>query len=200
MPLTLQERADAYKAVFPDYPGSWPWVTPDGRWLNAIWLPGNDYTGNGFYGSYPKWYLPRLEALFPDIPADQWFHLYAGSLEREVGGIRVELRPPGDGVQPATVRADCRQLPFRDGVAAMQAADPPYTELDAEKYHTPPGINKPRVVRECARVAAPGGFLAWLDTSLPIYSGEVWRHFGMICVQRSAGHRTRLCSLFERKA
>lgn len=199
--MTLQERVESYQAAFPQYPDSWPWVTPTGRWLNAVWLPGQDYRGNGFYGSYPRWYLPRLKALFPDVPPTQWHHLYAGSLEPTEPGVRVELRPPSaeTGVQPATVRADCRQLPFRDAVARMLAADPPYTDLDAEAYHTPPGLNKPLVVREAARVAAPGGFLAWLDTCLPIYNGDYWHHFGMICVQRSAGHRTRLCSLFERK-
>lgn len=196
--MTLQDRADHYRATFPDQPGSWPWVTPDGRWLNAVWLPGHDYTGNGYYGSYPKWYLPRLRALFPDLPKEEWLHLYSGSLAYDEGGWRVELRPPGDGVTVPHVRADCRHLPFQDQSFRFAAADPPYTDLDAERYHTPPGLNKPKVVKEAGRVIQAGGFLAWLDTTLPIYNGEEWHHFGMICVQRSVNHRTRLCSLFER--
>ena len=196
--MTLQERVAHYKRAFPQYPDSWPWVSQTGRWLNGIWLGGNNYKGNGYYGSYPPWYLPRLRALFPDVPPACWLHLYSGSLAYDEGGWRVELRPPGDGVTVPHIQADCRHLPLREHRFPLIAADPPYTEGDAERYHTPPGINKPAVVRECARVVAHQGFLIWLDTTLPLYRGEDWQHFGMICVQRSVNHRTRLCSIFRR--
>jgi hypothetical protein len=199
MVMTLQDRVEAYKAAFPQYPDSWPWVTPTGRWLNAVWLGGENYKGSGYYGAYPPWYLPRLAALFPDIPQEEWLHLYAGSLTDATPGWKLELRPPGDGVAPAHVRADARHLPFLRGCFRFTAADPPYTELDAERYHTPAGLNKPAVVRDVATVTHAGGFLAWLDTTLPIYHGETWQHFGMILVQRSCNHRTRLCSLFARR-
>jgi ubiquinone/menaquinone biosynthesis C-methylase UbiE len=80
----------------------------------------------------------------------------------------------------------------------MVAADPPYSPADAARYGTPP-VHKPAVLREIARVVAPGGFLIWLDTTLPLYRKVEWHHWGMICVQRSTNHRTRLCSLFTRQ-
>lgn len=196
--LTLADRVASYRSTFPEYPDSWPVVSPTGRWLNAIWLGGNNYKGNGYYGSYPPWYLPRVRALFPEIDVSAWWHLYAGSLGDDAGGRRLELREPMEGVGRMHVRADCRQLPLQSGRCRLLAADPPYTDLDAEVYHTPPGLNKPLVMTECARVTQPGGFLIWLDTSLPMYNGDYWYHFGMICVQRSSNHRTRLCSLFQR--
>lgn len=195
--MTLHERVEAYKAAFPQYPDSWPVVSPTGRWLNAIWLGGANYKGNGYYGSYPPYYLPRLRALYPDVDPSVWLHLYGGSLGRDVAGYRVELRGDAEVAAP-TVRADCKALPFLDGLFPFVAADPPYTELDAEAYHTPKGLNKPLVLAEAARVTHAGAHLAWLDTTLPLYKGTQWRHYGMICVQRSTNHRTRLLSLFER--
>jgi hypothetical protein len=195
--LTLADRVESYKQAFPQFSSSWPHVSPDGRWLTAVWLLGNNYKGSGYYGAYPPGYLPRIRALFPEIPTPLWLHLFSGSLKPSEGGIRIDVRPLGQGVAPASVRADATRLPFVDGQLVMTAADPPYTKLDAKRYHTKP-VNKPKVLRELARATAPGGFLVWLDTSLPLYRKDQWHHFGMICVQRSTNHRVRLCSLFAK--
>jgi hypothetical protein len=194
--MTLTERVAAYAATIP-FPDSVPVVSPSGRWLSGVWLLGNNYRGSGYYGAYPPSYLRRIGALFPDVAPARWLHLFSGSLGVEVPGIRVDLRAPGDGVAPATCRADARLLPFRDGTFPLCVADPPYTRADAARYGTG-SLHKPRVLREAARVVAPGGFLIWLDTTLPLYRKTEWCHWGMICVQRSTNHRTRLCSLFTR--
>lgn len=197
MSLTLQDRVAAYAAKFPEFPDSWPVVSPSGRWLTAIWLLGNDYRGSGYYGAYPPSYLRRVQALFPEMPPEVWVHLFSGSLKPEVGGTRVDCRPGGDGVVEPTVRADATALPFTDGSVQIVDADPPYTKVDAKRYRTKP-VNKPKVLRELARVVQPGGHLIWLDTTLPIYRKTQWHHWGVICVQRSTNHRTRLCSIFTR--
>ena len=98
---------------------------------------------------------------------------------------------------PVSVRANARALPFADASLPLVAADPPYTPADAARYGTGT-VNKPRILREIARVVRPAGHLIWLDTTLPLYRKADWHHWGLICVQRSTNHRTRLCSLFTR--
>jgi hypothetical protein len=192
--VTLLERASAYAAAFPQYPDSWPWVAPTGRWLNAVWLLGNQYGGSGYYGSFPPGYMRRVRALFPDVHPTQWMHLYSGSLGPCEAGVRFDL------AGTPTVRADARALPVRPGSLSLVSADPPYSQTDAARYGTPPTLNKPKVLRELAQAVRPGGHLVWLDTTLPMYRKADWHHYGMICIQRSTNHRVRLCSLFERKA
>jgi SAM-dependent methyltransferase len=196
--MTLADRVASYRDTFPQFPDSVPSVSSSGRWLNGVWLLGNNYKGSGYYGAYPPSYVKRVTALFPDVTPAAWLHLFSGSLDPSVPGVRVDLRAPGDGVAAASVRATARALPFRDGTFRMVAADPPYSPADAARYGTPP-VHKPAVLREIARVVAPGGFLIWLDTTLPLYRKVEWHHWGMICVQRSTNHRTRLCSLFTRQ-
>lgn len=193
-PLTLADRAAAYQQAFPQYPDSVPLVSPSGRWLNAIWLLGNNYRGSSYYGAYPPGFLPRVSALFPDVPMQRWLHLYSGSLAATVPGVRLDLRLE---LQPSLL-ADARALPFRPGSVELTCADPPYTSTDARNYGTPVVLNKPRVLRQLAYVTRPGGFLIWLDTTLPMYSKRYWHHFGVICIVRSTNHRVRLCSIFKR--
>lgn len=203
--MTLQERADAYAAAFPQFPDSWPVVSPSGRWLTAVWLLGNAYKGTGYYGSYPPSYLKRVQALFPEFEPNVWFHLFSGSLRPDVQGLRLDRRHSGPGVVAPHVVADATCLPFptackiTNGEIGFQItdADPPYTGADAKRYGTGT-LNKRKVVRELARVTRTGGHLIWLDTTLPLYRKDMWHHWGMICVQRSANHRTRLCSIFTR--
>lgn len=194
---SVKDRCEAYAVRFPQFQDSWPVVSPSGRWLTAIWLLGNDYRGSGYYGAYPPSYLKRVMALFPELPPDQWMHLFSGSLKAEVGGIRVDCRAEGNGVVAPTHIADATALPFATGSIRIVDADPPYTKIDAKRYGTKP-VNKPKVMRELARIVMPGGHLIWLDTTLPIYRKAEWHHWGVICVQRSTNHRTRLCSIFTR--
>lgn len=195
--LTLTQRVANYQQAFPQYPDSWPWVSHTGRWLNGMWLLGNNYRGSGMYGAYPPAYLKRITALFPDVDPDTWLHLFSGSLEPTIPGWRVDLRDPVDGVVPPHVRGDAHRLPLRSETFPLCAADPPYTPADAARYGT--GVLRKRdVLIEVGRVLRVGGFLIWLDTTLPMYQGKMWHHWGMIGIQRSCNHRMRLCSLFTR--
>ena len=55
------------------------------------------------------------------------------------------------------------------------------------------------VMREAARVTAPGGNLVWLDQKRPMFRKDQWRLWGAIGLVRSTNHRVRLVSIFERK-
>jgi hypothetical protein len=57
-----------------------------------------------------------------------------------------------------------------------------------------------KATRALAGVLEPGGYLAWLDTSWPMHSKRELVTVGRIYIQRSTMHRTRVCTLFERKA
>ena len=197
MTLTMQQRADAYAASSygQRFSESIPRVGREqGRdVLYAIWVIGNDYRNpSKYYGAYPKGYLDRLMALFPDAGTSV-LHVFSGSL------------PPGpyvrcDSHQPSDLNCNVMDLPmvlkskpkFRLG-----CADPPYSTPDAAKYGTQM-IVRGKVTRALASVIRIGGHLAWLDTAWPMHSKTQWVTVGRIFIQRSTNHRVRLLSIFER--
>jgi len=191
--LPLSYRAKLYRDTFPQFPDSWPWVET-GRWLNAIWVTGNDYRGSGYYGSYPRGYLPRVLSLFPDRV--RTLHVFSGSLPPRPGEVRVDLLPNPDA--RADVKADARHLPFGDRTFDLVLADPPYSSLDAERYGTTMP-SRLAVVREIARVLEPGGYLVWLDLVRPMYRKSELEGVGLIGIVRSTNHRVRLATIFRRR-
>jgi hypothetical protein len=93
--VTLVDRAAAYCHAFQKWPASWPLVVreQDRDVLYATWLLGNDYrVKSQYYGGYPKGYLPRVMALFPDAKGTAILHVFSGSLPK--GDYhRVDLNP-----------------------------------------------------------------------------------------------------------
>ena len=181
----LSERASFYRETFP----LWPSPNVEHGWLSAIWLMGNAYGGSGYYGSYPGTYLRRILSLFPD--AEHILHLFSGSL------------PPGNYVRfdlkDADVCEDAEQLGthFTQGQFDLILADPPYSQEDAVHYGTPM-VNRNKVVKECAKVLQPGGFLVWLDQVYPMYRKTQLKPVGFIGIVSSTNHRFRVATLFER--
>src|SRR4051812_6298826 len=84
--LSMSDRAAAYAASSwgQRFPGSIPHVGREqGRdVLYAIWIIGNDYRNpTKYYGAYPKGYLDRLMALFPDATdGEDILHAFSGAL------------------------------------------------------------------------------------------------------------------------
>jgi hypothetical protein len=195
--MTIADRAERYaeSCIGRSYPDSIPTVSRSGRWITGMWLLGHAYQGSGYYGAYPPSYLGRIAALFPDVPPPSWVHLFSGSLSPDVPGLRIDRRLTAD-VRPSVVSDSCA-LPLRDGSVRFVCADPPYSTQDSARYGTG-AVRKPAVLREIARVVRHGGHLVWLDTTLPMYRRAEWHLWGLICVQRSTNHRTRLCSIFTR--
>ena len=189
--MTLQERADAYHLTFPKYPTMWA----DKDWLMGVWVLGNMYKrANGYYGAFPGNFLKRTLALFPD--RTQTLHLFSGTLPAQPGEVTIDSQVT-DLVRPSVV-ADAKKLPFPEGRFDFILADPPYSAKDAENYQTPM-VSRRHVMAEVARITAPGGHLAWLDTVRPMYRATEWKQVGAVMVLVSTNTRTRCLSIFERK-
>lgn len=188
--ITLAERSLSYAREFPN----WPAPRTDDRWLDGVWVLGNDYTSStGFYGSYPPNYIPRVMSLLPDITkSSRILHLFSGCLPK---GNYTRV----DCIQSADVRANAELLPFRDSVFDLILADPPYGEKHAKKYGTPMP-NKREVFEEARRVLKIGGHMVWLDTKHPMYRKDIWDLWGLIGIVRSTNHDYRFASFWTRSS
>ncbi len=196
--MTLQQRAAAYAAAFPKFPAAWPRVVQERKHdvLYATWVLGNDYrTRSTYYGAYPHGYLPRVEALFPDLVAGEAvLHVFSGSMPASSRYLRLdanaELQPDVVGSVYDAARLFGQQF-------QLVLADPPYSAADAEKYGTPM-VNRGKALRSLAQVTQAGGFLVWLDVCWPMHRKDQWTTVGRILLQRSTNHRARVVSIFER--
>lgn len=204
--LTIADRVDAYAKAFAKWPGSIPHVTvsADGRQsLQGVWVIGNDYRNKSrFYGAYPRSYLERVMALFPDVAMqpNAVLHVFSGSLPRSLDYVRC------DAVQPAELQCSVYDLPTvwaaataltGDEKFSLVLADPPYTAADAVRYGTAM-VDRRRAVAAIAEVTRVGGHMVWLDTVWPMHRKTQWITVGRIMVQRSTNHRVRAVSIFER--
>lgn len=182
--LTLAERAELYHKAFPDFPP----LRVDSRWIDGMWVLGNNYRGSGYYGAYPPQYLRRVMGLFPD--AERVLHLFSGSL------------PPGNylrfDVKGGDVTGDAEQLSthFHECFDLI-LADPPYTAEDANHYGSPM-VNRTKVLQECEAVLEHGGYIVWLDQVLPMFRKDQLHLCGLIGIVRSTNHRFRVTSIFKK--
>jgi len=182
--LTPGERAELYHKAFPDFPP----LRADERWLDGMWVMGNNYRGSGYYGAYPPQYLRRVMALFPD--AERILHLFSGSL------------PPGQYVRfdakEGDVTGNAEQLSayFQEPFDLI-LADPPYSTEDANHYGLPM-VNRNKVLKECERLLQKGGYLIWLDQVLPMFRKDRLHLCGLIGMVRSTNHRFRVASIFKK--
>lgn len=193
--MTLRDRCDAYVRAYAKWPASWPRVVQEqGRdVMLATWVIGNDYRNRStFYGAYPRGYLERVMALFPDATnGAEILHVFSGSLPK---GNYVRC----DVLQDAELQCSVYSLPTATAASfRLILADPPYTKSDAEKYGTP-SVNRGRAMRALAEVAQDGAHLVWLDTVWPMHSKSQWVTVGRILIQRSTNHRVRVATIFER--
>lgn len=60
-------------------------------------------------------------------------------------------------------------------------------------------VNKKKVLGQCALVLKSGGWLLWLDTSIPQWSKKDWIWRGGVCILRSTNHRVRWATFLEKK-
>lgn len=188
---TPEERAAFYAEEFP----KWPPVQAHGKWVNGVWVIGNNYKGSGYYGAYPPNYLKRMGCMFPD--AESVLHLFSGSLQKDPNYTRVDINPT---LEPDVV-CDATELGtvFEENTFDLIYADPPYTATDAKRYGTKM-INRRAVIKSCTEVLQVGGYIVWLDERLPMYSKvkdglELVGAFGIV---RSTNHRTRFAFWFRK--
>jgi len=178
------ERASFYHKEFPNFPP----LRADNRWLDGIWVLGNNYKGSGYYGAYPPNYLKRITSLFPD--ATEILHLFSGSLPKG-NYVRFDLHG-------ADINGDAHELNhyFEGDIFDLVLVDPPYSQEDAEHYGTPL-INRNKVLLECYKVTQSGGYIVWLDQVLPMFRKTELYLCGLIGIVRSTNHRFRVASIFE---
>ena len=182
---SLKERANFYKKRFPD----WPAPRTDERWLDGIWVLGQNYRGSGYYGAYPPNYLVRVMSMFPD--AENVLHLFSGSL---LQGKYDRLDIKGD-VEIKGEASNLSQLVNKNYDLIL--SDPPYSNEDALHYGTPM-ISRNIVVKECEKILEPNGFLLWLDQVLPMFRKDSLHLCGLIGIVRSTNHRFRVLSIFKK--
>jgi hypothetical protein len=197
--LSLIERSEAYAKVFP----KWPAPRTDDRWLDSMWVMGNDYRAvvrneddKPYYGAYPPNYVARIMSMFPD--AEKVLHLFAGSVpfsEKHARFGNVVSQPLG----PLDKIGDAERigLEYPPNSFDLILSDPPYSPDDAEKYNVP-YYNQRIVIGEAFKILEPGGHLVWLDTKLPMFRKDMWHLWGLIGIVRSTNHRFRVVSIFER--
>lgn len=191
---TLKERVQFYAIALP----TWPAPRADERWIDGIWVLGNNYQGTGYYGSYPPTYLRRIEALFPD--AKRVLHLFSGSLPRSSRYTRF------DYIEDTDIRGDAEILEkyFQKESFDLIIADPPYSDTDAIKYGFPDcekpkqNINVRRVFEGAHYILELGGFLIWLDIRNPMFSKLEWNLCGLFGIVGSTNHRFRVTTVYEK--
>lgn len=185
-PYSLSERAGFYSKRFP----KWPPLRCDGRWIDGMWIMGNNYTVKGGYGSYPHTYLKRITSLFPD--AENILHLFSGWLPKG-NYIRFDRHPDSDVV------GDAHELSARFVPCSFDLiyADPPYSVEDCEHYGCAM-VNRNRVLAECVKILQPGGFIVWLDQVLPMFRKSELEMCGVIGMVKSTNHRFRVVTIFKK--
>ena len=206
MTLSLADRVEAFKAAFPKREASWPWIVQEGigaerhEVLYAIWVIGQDYRNKTrFYGAYPHGYLDRVMAFFPELKTPAFpghvLHVFSGSLPASPHYERCDL------VEDAEIPVSVYDLPkiILNHRPRLILADPPYSREDATNYGTPM-VDRRRAMRALAQVADRGRHLVWLDTVWPMHRKAEWITVGRILLQRSTNHRTRVITIFERRA
>ena len=189
--MDTKERADNFKKHHPKYS---PLVIHNNR-LYGFWVIGRWYASDrGFYGSYPPSYLSRVLSLFPDC--ERILHLFSGTLQKSGDNevtydINPELNPD--------VCDDARNLlnHFQENEFDLILADPPYDAKDFEVYGCEP-FDKKEVIKKCAHIVKPSGFLVWLDTRFPQFSRKYWDLFGAIGLVQSTNHRVRVITIFQK--
>lgn len=186
MILTLQQRAEHYAKAHP----KWPPLRCDGRWIDGMWIMGNNYKTSGYYGAYPHTYLERVMSMFPDAKAI--LHLFSGSLPK---GPYVRFdRLQGDVVGDAEKLSDYFIGPFD-----LILADPPYSVEDCEHYGCAM-VNRNKVLAECVKMLQPGGFVVWLDQVLPMFRKVELEMCAVIGMVKSTNHRFRVVTMFRKNA
>jgi len=185
--MPLVERAKLYSQKFPHYPP----LRADERWIDGMWIMGNNYTTSGYYGAYPHSYLNRIMSLFPDCK--NILHLFAGSLSKG-DYVRFDIK-----AEYADIVGDANELSkyFNAETFDLILADPPYSVEDCEHYGTSM-INRNKVLRECVPILKRGGFIVWLDQVLPMFRKKEIQMIGVIGMVKSTNHRFRVVTIFQR--
>lgn len=105
-------------------------------------------------------------------------HLFSGTLKGDgVNEVTFDINP---ALEP-NICGDARNVEdyFGDNEFDLILADPPYDEVDFDRYNCEP-FDKREVIKKCQKIVKLGGFLVWLDTRMPQFSKRYWQVYGII--------------------
>lgn len=159
------------------------------NWIYGVWYCGTAWQKSVYYGQYPSTLVRRLRTMFGDA---RILHLCCGRC-RIPGAVNVDLH----ALPEVDVQADAEALPFSDASFDVVLIDPPYSDLDAERYKVPRLVSASAVLRDSRRVLRPGGWLLWLDERYPSYRRDDWHLRGLIAIVTGFERRTRVLSMFQ---
>ncbi len=182
------ERVAHWGKVFPKYP---PTIYSHG-WVYGVWYCSKAWVKNVIYGQYPRRFLERVLALWPDVMPDRILQVCSGSVT-EPGvclDISRQFRP--------TVQANAEILPFQDGVFDLILYDPPYSPEDAQKYGQEKAPRWNRVRPEFLRVLKAGGHIGILHKYYPNHRRQEMKLMGLIAIVTGVLSVPRLFSIFEK--
>jgi len=144
-------------------------------------------------GGYPVGLIEYAGKLMGVTDHRQVVHLCSGSVRAP---LTFDLRPETE----ARVIADVRHLPIASSAVRWVMVDPPYSAEHAEdlwglgKHYPSPAA----ILRECARILAPGGAVAFLHFVVPQMPAELER-VGVHGVVLGTGYRIRALTIARRR-
>lgn len=144
-------------------------------------------------GGYPRGFLARAFAVLEVSDAEGVLHVCSGSVR---SGVRVDRRAD----HGPSVVAEALTLPFRAGSFEIVMVDPPYAESYAETLY---GLGSvyPRpgtLLREIARVTAPGGRIGFMHHVVPKWQKCGLRLRAVYGITQGPGYAIRAWSVFDR--
>lgn len=189
----LEAAIDRYRQAFPKAPPMNIVRGAAGDRLEAVWIMGNDYSGSGYYGSYPGNYVKRIRAMFPEYDNGRVLHVCSGSI---TGRETVD-------VNPDTNPTYCLDAEIMAAVLDINAydiilIDPPYNKDEATKYGYKM-LNRRNVLEQCWFLLKPGGWLLWLDVMAPMYAKKNWNWRLFAPIFTSTNRIIRALFGFEKK-
>lgn len=174
-------------------------IKKQGR-LYGVWIVGNDYRRKTkFHGEFPKSFIERIYALFPD--AKRILHIFSGTIEQEFTKERIVVTVDSNPLLNPSICCNAAELSdyffgVNDGDYDLSIADPPYADKDCEIYGCKMP-NKRLVVKEIRRVTKTDGWLVWLDLMTPIWSKKEWELKGLIQLWCGSNKKVRTVTLFQ---
>ena len=152
-----------------------------------------DFEPAPVWGCYPKGFVPWATDAIQCRPSEV-LHVCSGSLGREFGGCRVDLRAAAE----PDVQADGRQLPFRDGTFPGVLIDPPYSVEYARELYDTDYPRPSQLLKEAARVVRPGGRIGFLHFLVPMVVKSRLRIQVVKGITTGPGYRIRAFTIFVR--
>ena len=169
----------------------WPKTIYDKGWIYGLWYCGTSFQKSIYYGQYPSTFVKRILGMFH---GQSILHLCCGRCKIP-GAVNVDMH----NLPEVDVIADVENLP--ESLKANQfdvvLIDPPYSELDAQRYKVPRLVNAQRVMQQAKQSLKIGGYLCWLDEKYPSYRRPEWQLVGLIGIVTGFERRTRILSIFK---